>query len=556
MSELLIYLFKVNVALVLFYLFYLLVLRRLTFYYLNRLFLVFSILFSTSYPFIDVSELLSQHQELTARLYIPNANWQPTQNAPAIASSFNYEQVFLLLFWVGAILMFLRLLMQLASLYRIHALSKPASYQNIFFQRIQENINPFSFWQLIYLNPDNHEEEELLPILRHELIHLQEWHTLDVLLAEINTIFYWFNPGAWLIKGAIKQNLEFITDHKVLQSGLNTKKYQYSLIRISSLAQGTPLANNFNFITIKTRIAMMNKMPSTRAHQLKFLLVLPVVVGLVIAFNGVAQTTNSVDKKPSQTVKSKQARPDKLVPPPPAPMAPPAPAYPEVPANPPAPPAITEPVTKPSRKNSDQITIEVPIGNQIILGSKSNAGNSEATTQSPSGDPIYFLNGERISKSEFKALNPENIAQVEVYKNNTATEKFGQEAEYGAILISTKTAENSNEKDLFNNTTKDVIKIQEQPATIEKLAENRASENPIGKLSRQDKEDLLLQELRSDNLYSNDKLYTFRITNSAMYINNQEQPEALFRKYRKYLPFPNKNIPGQSFEVKGRFRVK
>ncbi|WP_040574301.1 hypothetical protein [Pontibacter sp. BAB1700] len=196
MPTLLLYLLKANVALVLFYLAYHLVLRKLTFYHLNRLFLVFGILFSAAYPLVDLTELFSRHEELAAvqsyAIVIPD--WAPAA-IPEQAPAFDYWLIPVALFWLGCGLMLLRLIVQFVSLYRIHRTSVPATYQGVAFRKVPGISEAFSFWKTIYLNPAQHQSPELESILRHEQIHVNGWHTLDVLLAELSTVFYWFNPG-------------------------------------------------------------------------------------------------------------------------------------------------------------------------------------------------------------------------------------------------------------------------------------------------------------------------------------------------------------------------
>jgi bla regulator protein BlaR1 len=67
----------------------------------------------------------------------------------------------------------------------------------------------------------------------HEQVHVNQWHTIDILLAELSSIFYWFNPGIWLMKKAVRENIEFITDRKILNKGIDSKTYQYSLVSVS-----------------------------------------------------------------------------------------------------------------------------------------------------------------------------------------------------------------------------------------------------------------------------------------------------------------------------------
>ncbi|SIT91254.1 M56 family metallopeptidase [Pontibacter indicus] len=289
MPTLLLYLLKANVALVLFYLAYYLVLRKLTFYHLNRLFLVFGILFSAIYPLVDLSELFSRHEELAVvqsyAIVIPE--WTPTA-VPEQAPAFDYWLIPVGLFWLGCGLMLLRLIVQFVSLYRIHRTSVPASYQGVAFRKVPGISEAFSFWKTIYLNPAQHKSPELESILRHEQIHVNGWHTLDVLLAEVSTVFYWFNPGVWLMKQAMKENLEFIADQHVVNAGVDRVAYQYLLLKVVGATQ-PQLANQFNFPSLKRRIAMMNKMPTNKASRLRLLVVLPLVTVLLVAFRSASQ---------------------------------------------------------------------------------------------------------------------------------------------------------------------------------------------------------------------------------------------------------------------------
>lgn len=110
---------------------------------------------------------------------------------------------------------------------------------------------PFSFWKSIYINPANHSSQDLDAILQHEQIHVNGWHTVDILLAEISCVFYWFNPGIWLMKKAVRENIEFITDRKVLNDGADSKRYQYSLVNVSFNNTTPGIVNHFNLSTIK-----------------------------------------------------------------------------------------------------------------------------------------------------------------------------------------------------------------------------------------------------------------------------------------------------------------
>ncbi|RCR70164.1 M56 family metallopeptidase [Larkinella punicea] len=280
MLPVLTYLLQANTALLLFFLAYSLVLRRLTFYGLNRLFLLFGMVFSVVYPLIDFAELARRNETLFRPIQ-RTIDWQIWEAIPQQTDGGSSWIWLVAVFWFGVGIMTVRLAVQLLSLYRIHRCSQPATYKGFRFRAVSENFNPFSFGQTIYLNPSRHSAEELGPILQHERVHVREWHTLDVLLAELGTVFFWFNPASWFLKRAIKENLEFGVDRQMLRSGLDAKNYQYMLVRIGGLR--VSLATNFTELTIKKRIGMMNRKPSSRRLMASYSLLLMILITLILS---------------------------------------------------------------------------------------------------------------------------------------------------------------------------------------------------------------------------------------------------------------------------------
>jgi len=286
MPALFVFLFKVNIALLLFCAGYYLVLRHLTFYTLNRIYLVAAILFASIYPKINLSGFLEHHQQIAKPVEIIALNWQ----APAKAfvkplAQPNYWLWAEMVLWTGVVLFALRLLVQLYSLYKLYLSSTAAKIHDHDVRVINSDTGPFSFWKSIYINPAKHEPSELRSILLHEQIHVSEWHTLDVLLAELSTIFYWFNPGVWLMKKAVRENIEFITDRKILKTGTDSKQYQYSLVNVSFSAAPQGIVNHFNISTIKKRIIMMNAKRSSKFTLTRYAFLVPAVVALLLVFS-------------------------------------------------------------------------------------------------------------------------------------------------------------------------------------------------------------------------------------------------------------------------------
>lgn len=282
MPDFIIILLKINLVLILFAAAYYLILRRLTFYVINRVFLVFGILFSTLYPFIDLTDFFhNQNQQIVA--FVPELNQKVATMVPLDFIS-NYWLWISMLFYVGVLIMAVRLVIQFVSLYRMHKKSSPGSIADFEVRILDEPVSPFSFWQTVYINPTLHKEKELQTILTHEQIHVKEWHSLDIILAELSVVFYWFNPGVWLMKRAVKENLEYITDEKILKKGIDKKDYQYSLLDASNLIPAVEIVNNFNLADLKKRIKMMNVKRSSKLTLSRYMLVLPVLLLTTLAF--------------------------------------------------------------------------------------------------------------------------------------------------------------------------------------------------------------------------------------------------------------------------------
>lgn len=285
MPHFFIILLKINLVLLLFAAAYYLILRRLTFYTINRIFLVFGILFSSIYPFINLTDFFHRQKQINQQVvvFVPELNQKVNALVPTNFIT-EYWQVISILFYIGLTLMALRLIVQFVSLYKMHRKSAPGAIKDVKVRILTEPVSPFSFWQTVYINPSLHQEKELHTILAHEQIHVKQWHSLDIILAELSVVFYWFNPGVWLMKKAVKENLEFITDQKILNKGIDRKAYQYSLLDVGNLTPAVAIVNNFNLSDLKKRIKMMNVKRSSRLTLSRYLLVTPVLLLSTLAF--------------------------------------------------------------------------------------------------------------------------------------------------------------------------------------------------------------------------------------------------------------------------------
>lgn len=287
MSQLFDYLIKASLCLGVVYLFYYLLLRPLTYYTWNRYFLLLATSLAFIIPLLPVDALMSD-QPSAAVTFIRQFSLEKDQAAIATASAAPERmalwQILLPVFLVGSLVMLVRMLIQLISLKKLRRSAPLLHERQYAFYQLPNEQSPFSFGNHVYLNRHLYNEEEFEKIIRHELVHVQQKHTIDVLLMEWLCIINWFNPFAWLIRQAAKQNLEFIADEQVLQEGHNRKGYQYLLLKVARENQGFQLASPFLFPSLKKRIEMMNRDRTAGVHLLKFAVALPLIVMLAVAF--------------------------------------------------------------------------------------------------------------------------------------------------------------------------------------------------------------------------------------------------------------------------------
>ncbi|MEO7767940.1 MAG: M56 family metallopeptidase, partial [Ferruginibacter sp.] len=201
----------------------------------------------------------------------------------------NFEQGrrwFIYLYWFGVLVFALNFLMQAAVLlYR--AYSRPVIIDGRFrIVEITGDKAPCSFGNNIFINPEKYDWETYNQVLLHEKVHIEQRHTLDLLLAEIVLVFQWFNPFAWLWRKELESNLEFFTDHNLLQhDAVEKESYQLSLLKVAAPHFPLSLTTNYNQSLLKKRLLMMNSKKSNVHTIWKYFFLLPLMVVFVCLFN-------------------------------------------------------------------------------------------------------------------------------------------------------------------------------------------------------------------------------------------------------------------------------
>lgn len=290
--ETLLYLFKSTALLSLFFLIYEFLLKRDTFFALNRLYLFFGILAAFVLPLLTFTETVVVEEHLfpvnTLSQKSSESQFFPSEAMLVENTSFwasiDFTQILIYLYVLGTVFFLIKFAISIVKLRGVLN-HRPNSYRKDGIRYIETDLktNPFTFFKTVVYNPNLHRHDELEMILHHEKTHARNWHSLDILFGQLLIAFHWFNPLVWLYSKRIDQNLEFIADHKTTENQFPKKSYQLSLLRTAIPDHFSLPVNNFHSFT-KIRILMLNRNKSRHINRLKALLVLPFIMVFLMSF--------------------------------------------------------------------------------------------------------------------------------------------------------------------------------------------------------------------------------------------------------------------------------
>lgn len=289
------YILKANLLLIFFGLFYLIFLKRETFYQLNRWFFVGSIIVSITAPLITFTKTVLV-DPIPVEYYVidsENVIINEVVEEPSFLETIDLQQsaVFVLLF-ISSVLIF-RKMYAVAKLYRSIKKLPNLGDSNIKINTNTETVYSFYKWIVVPENFFQWQNHQL--ILDHESIHLNQKHTFDLILVEMVAAVFWFNPLIKILQRHINSNLEFIVDAQMVQK-TEPVLYQKNLLLFQ--AQKTiQFANSYSASEIKSRILQLNSKKSTNMKKFKFLLATPALIAFFALFQveTVAQVKETIE---------------------------------------------------------------------------------------------------------------------------------------------------------------------------------------------------------------------------------------------------------------------
>lgn len=266
MVALLIYLIKSTICISLFYLVFRWTLKKEGLFFLNRILLIAILLLSLVIPLVRVPTLFHQTIKLKA---FPNeilfempklddvamqfSSDIETQSQDSLATSVTIlseknisgEQLSIVIYLLGFMIFLLALLVSLVKFFLLLYQTKIYRKKHYRLALVNRPISPMSFGHFIIMSKQDYKENRN-EILNHEMAHIRFRHTYDLLLVELVKLFHWFNPFVYLLRNDLKEIQEYQVNRHLLNTGIDSRKYQLLLIKKCVGAERYSLVNSFN----------------------------------------------------------------------------------------------------------------------------------------------------------------------------------------------------------------------------------------------------------------------------------------------------------------------
>lgn len=295
------YIIKVTVCSVLLLLVYRFLLQREKMYAFNRGYLLFSILFSLLVPFITFEEQIAGvfPEELFLPLDIPFDTPAPAQAATK-TNGINLEETVIVIYLFITTLLLARLLRNLYRIRQAITGNRVLHYQGAKLILTHRDIPAHTFLSYIFISQADYDNPATRTILlTHELSHVRQKHSWDVLFIELLLVFCWLNPALVFYKRSMQLNHELQADDAVIKTHDDIPSYQHLLLDKIEQLSAAPLTSTFNYFITKKRLTMMTKSPNSKRIACLQLALLPLFIATVFLFSSrtYAQEKAPVKKK-------------------------------------------------------------------------------------------------------------------------------------------------------------------------------------------------------------------------------------------------------------------
>lgn len=408
--------------------YYWLALRNKNFNYYNRFYLLLSMACSVIVPLFNFNWFTIEKQDLPVST--ETFHFISTQITYTSSASFSWQDIVLYAVVSISLLLLVLFAINISKVYKLKRRSAIVKMDGVDFVYTNLDDAPFSFLNnLFWKESISLDEDYGRKIFKHEITHIHQKHTLDILFCQAINAILWMNPFNWLIQKELKAIHEFIADKEAVGNN-NAEDFVTLLLQAHYGKHFLKPTHSFYYSSIKRRLFMLTTTNKTTFGQLRKLLVLPVTLLVVVTMS-----VSTIESKANTIIT-------------PAITVVPAPVTPQASKN----PVITQQLVKPVQKNDTTPTpakaTEQPVkirqardvknDNLITLTADTIIIRNRAESKKIPENVVYYINNKLATYAEVSKLNPGQIQSITVWKGEDAVKKYGGAAVDGVIEITTK----------------------------------------------------------------------------------------------------------------------
>ena len=393
------YLLQVLVCSAVLMVYYLLVLRNKKFHQYNRFYLIGVAVVSWIVPLIKIV-WEQQHagiRQVDLLTVVATGNSEIEALVASKQESLDWISLLPNLYIGVSICLAIAMIISLYRIYKIYTTHECSNLQQFYLVMTREKGTPFSFFNYIFWNAEiDIQTPAGKQILQHELTHVKQYHSIDKIGMQLILIVGWFNPFFWLLKKELDMIHEFIADKKSVENG-DAASLAQMLLTTAYPGQQFPLTNPFFFSPIKRRLKMLTNVKNPSFSYARRIVVLPLlsIVVLLFAF---------------------RAKEEKMI----------------------APVSVMDTTKKVMIVQGYKISPE-----DTLIASKEQSKSvvirmDGAGVSSNGQKPLFILDGEVISESVMKVIDPNKIESINILKDASAIAVFGEKGKGGVVQITTK----------------------------------------------------------------------------------------------------------------------
>ena len=296
MTQFLLYIARVGLYLGLFYAFYLLVMRRTTFFRLNRVLLLAGSYLCLLLPFIRLRTETAE--VIVSDLTIVGVG--EAAESTTVSASVPWWEVLLAVYVAGALVTLIIYMVSSWKMGRLIRNGNVSALDDCRLVLLESEAPSFSWGRTVVMSRKDMQENPA--ILTHERMHVKCRHSLDLILFLPLQILFWWNPLVWITREELRLLHEYEADEGVIKKGIDATQYQLLLVRKAVGEHRFSLASGFQHAKLKNRITMMLKKSSSRWVRWSYLAVIPVLAVLMYACNSPKESKSVAPETTEQEV--------------------------------------------------------------------------------------------------------------------------------------------------------------------------------------------------------------------------------------------------------------